>query len=395
MARLEYDFDRVVDRTNTNSIKWNFCEELFGAPDVLPMWVADMDFKTPQPVIDALVQVAEHGIYGYSKMRDNYYQAVTSWSLNQHGWELNPDWIVFSPGIVPALSWLIKAFTVPGDKVVLQSPVYPPFFKAAEKNGCQVLNNQLVLEDGRYTMDFVDLEEKLADGAKLLLLCSPHNPVGRVWRREELQRVGTLCAKYNVKVISDEIHCDLIYPGNQHLPFSAVNKEFAANSVVCTAPSKTFNLAGIQASNIIIPNDTMRWAFRVAQAQAAASGPNIFALAAVEAAYCTGADWLNQLIAYLAGNLSYLNAFVQEHLPAVRAIQPEGTYLVWLDCRNLSLDGQSLREFMLTQAKVAFNEGYTFGPGGEGFERVNIACPRSVLAEGLNRLATAVDSLHR
>ncbi|HEX3015740.1 MAG TPA: PatB family C-S lyase, partial [Desulfobacteria bacterium] len=258
MARLEYDFDRVVDRTNTNSIKWNFCEELFGAPDVLPMWVADMDFKTPQPVIDALVQVAEHGIYGYSKMRDNYYQAVTSWSLNRHGWELNPDWIVFSPGIVPALSWLIKAFTVPGDKVVLQSPVYPPFFKAAEKNGCQVLNNQLVLEDGRYTMDFVDLEEKLADGAKLLLLCSPHNPVGRVWRREELQRVGTLCAKYNVKVISDEIHCDLIYPGNQHLPFSAVNKEFAANSVVCTAPSKTFNLAGIQASNIIIPNDTMR-----------------------------------------------------------------------------------------------------------------------------------------
>ena len=390
---MTVDFDRVIDRYQTNSVKWDFVKDIFGRDDLLPMWVADMDFQAPQAVRDALVAKAKHGIFGYSDPTESYYQAVTGWLERRHGWKVDQDWLVFSPGVVPALLWLVRAFVKPGEKVVLQSPVYPPFLRAIESNGAEPLNNTLRLENGRYVIDFGDLEKKLQSGAKMLILCNPHNPVGRVWQREELLRIGELCLKYQVLVISDEIHSDLIYPGHKHIPFASLSEELAMNSIVCTAPSKTFNLAGLQTSNIIIPNPELRKSFREMLALNGIGHPNIFGLVATEAAYNYGEPWLESLLAYVKGNLDFLLAYLESNIPKVKAVIPEGTYLVWLDFRELGLEPKELQEFLLTRAKVALNAGYTFGPGGEGFGRLNMACPRSVLAEGLGRIASGVNEL--
>lgn len=388
---MNFDFDKVIDRKNTNSIKWDFTEKFFGEADVLPMWVADMDFEAPPQVTEALLQRVKHGIYGYSGFTDSYYQAVVDWMQKRHEWTVERDWISYCPGIVPALYWAVRAFTRPGDKVVLQSPVYPPFYAAIERHGCEVVNNPLKLTEGCYSMDFEDLEQKLADEAvKMLILCSPHNPVGRVWTREELARLAELCRQHNVIVVSDEIHADIIYTGHKHVPLASLSEEIAQISIICTSPAKTFNLAGLQTSNIIIPNKDLRTGFNQVMEDNGMHLPTIFGVKGLEAAYQYGEQWLEELLVYLQGNLEYLEHFIEEKIPRVKVVRPQGTYLVWLDMRELGLNDEELQKLLVQKARVALNSGAGFGQGGEGFARINIGCPRSVLVEGLRRIERAL-----
>lgn len=390
---MKYDFDRVIKRDGTNSTKWNFTKEIFGVENVLPMWVADMDFPAPPAVAEAITQRAKHGIFGYSTPDDDYYEAIINWLQKRHNWSIQKDWIIFTPGVVPGIFHLVKTFTHPGDQVVVQPPVYYPFYKAIESAGCEIVYNPLKFENGYYTMDFEDLEKKLDSRVKLFILCSPHNPVGRVWKRGELVKLGEICLKHGVMVIADEVHEDLVYKKYQHVPFASLAEEFSQNSATATGPSKTFNLAGLQTSNIIIPNSRLRLEFKNTLEKNAIISPNLFGIVALKAAYTQGEEWLDELLDYLQGNLDFLVSYIDGNLPQIKVVKPEGTYLVWLDCRKLNMDPISLKNFMLNQAKVALDDGYIFGPGGEGFERINIACPRSLLEEGLRRIMAAVNHL--
>ncbi len=386
---MKYDFDRIIDRRGTNSYKWDL-----GDPDVLPMWVADMDFEVPEPVLKAVVEKAQQGIYGYSVPGNSYFDAIVNWEKKRHGWEIQREWIVFSPGVVPGINMMVRAFTQPGDKVIVQTPVYYPFFRAIINNGCQIEKNPLKLENGKYHMDFKDLEQKASDPrANILILCSPHNPVGRVWTRDELERLGEICLRNKVLVISDEIHSDLVFKGSRHTPFALASRGWERNCLTCIAPSKTFNLAGLQTSAIIIQDPLMRRRFLNVLESNLSVIQNIFGITALEAAYTKGEEWLDELLEYLEGNLNFLVEYVRERLPMVEVIRPEGTYLVWMDFRKLGMDSGSLEKFMLEKAKIWLDEGYIFGREGEGIERINIACPRSVLAEGLSRIERAVKAL--
>ncbi|MEI2689879.1 MAG: MalY/PatB family protein [Anaerolineae bacterium] len=401
-----YNFDQEIDRRGSNSAKWGVVPQngrfvpLEAAPQflegkrLLPMWVADMDFLVPQPVIDALVQRAQHGIFGYNGAGLSYRQAVVDWMARRHGWAVDADWIVATPGVVPALYLLVRTFVAPGQRVIIQPPVYHPFFTAASNNEVEAAHNPLLLADGRYEMDFAGLEAlaRQPDTA-MLILCSPHNPVGRVWMPEELRRLGEICLEHGVLVVADEIHGDLIYPGHRFTSFGTLGEALAQNAIVCTAPSKTFNLAGLAASNIIIPNPELRLRFERTLNSTGLHGVNTFGMVALEAAYTHGEEWLTQVMDYIAGNLRYLRDFVAEHLPQIEVIEPEGTYLVWLDCRGLGLGKAELERLMLDEARVFMNEGYIFGREGEGFERINIACPRSILAEALQQIKEAVQGL--
>jgi cystathionine beta-lyase len=403
---MDYNFDQEIDRRGTNSAKWGVVQQngrfvpLEAAPQfmegkrLLPMWVADMDFLVPQPVIDALIQRAQHGIFGYSGAGLSYRQAVVDWMARRHSWAVDADWIVATPGVVPALYLLVRTFVAPGQRVIIQPPVYHPFFTAASNNEVEAAHNPLLLADGRYQMDFAGLEAlaRQPDTA-MLILCSPHNPVGRVWTPEELRRLGEICLEHDVLVVADEIHGDLIYPGHRFTPFATLGEGLAQNAIVCTAPSKTFNLAGLATSNIIIPNRELRLRFERTLNNIGLHGVNTLGMVALEAAYTHGEEWLTQVMDYIAGNLRFLRDFVAEHLPQIQVIEPEGTYLVWLDCRGLGLGKAELERLMLDEARVFLNEGYIFGREGEGFERINIACPRSILAEALQRIKEAVQSL--
>lgn len=397
-----YDFDKEVDRQGTASVKWEFMPNenhtqalptsaFIGEDRVLPMWVADMDFPTPPEVIEALVARAWHGIFGYTARTDSYNEAVIHWMQRRHGWTVNADWICPTPGVVPALYSLVRTFVAPGEGVLIQPPVYHPFYHAIERNEAQVAPNPLIYEDGRYRMDLDDLAEKVRDpNVKLAILCHPHNPVGRVWSRRELQQFGEICSHHGVIVVSDEIHGDLIYPGVTFTSFGKLHDDLVRNAVICTAPSKTFNLAGLKTSNIIIPNEKLRHQFQETLERSAVHGLNPFGVAAMEAAYCQGEPWLEQLLNYLNENLSYLKSFVSEHIPAIKVVDPQGTYLVWLDCRRLGLDKHELHRLMLDKARVLFDDGFVFGPEGEGFVRMNIACPRAILVEALERMKKAI-----
>ncbi|REB08759.1 pyridoxal phosphate-dependent aminotransferase [Sporosarcina sp. BI001-red] len=388
-----YNFDNVIDRRNTGSVKWDKKDEVFQERDVLPMWVADMDFPSPQPIIEAIKQRADHGIFGYSTMHDGYYDAIIEWNQRRHQWSIEKDWITISPGVVPALNTIVKTFTEPGDKIIIQSPVYYPFTNAIVENGREVVLNRLQLENGRYYMDFEDLRNQLDPSVKMIILCNPHNPGGSVWTKGELQELGEICLAHNILVVSDEIHCDLVYTDYKYTPFASISEAFEQNTICCTAPSKTFNLAGLQLSNIIIPNEDLRQKFLDAVSRTPLQLTNPFAIAATESGYKRGDEWLEQLIAYLQQNVAYLTDYITTHLKAITVIQPESTYLVWLDCRGLGLEPEQLEELLIKKAKVGFNQGYTFGPGGEGFVRVNIACPQSVLKEGLTRMDKAFQEL--
>lgn len=381
-----YDFNQVIDRHETSSIKWDFNQRIFGRKDILPMWVADMDFPAPEEVVEALTRRARHGIFGYSDGLDGYYESLIGWMQGRHSWKVEREWITFSPGIVPALHELIRSLTVPGDKILVQFPVYPPFFQAIRSHQREVVGSRLILEEGRYRMDFQDLEEKFAAGVKMMILCNPHNPVGRVWEREELERLGKLCLAHGVLMIADEIHSDLLYEGHVHIPFASLSPELARQSVVCTAPSKTFNLAGLQTANLVIPNEEFRQAFQASLALCGIHHPNVFGLTALEAAYRYGGDWLDQLLVYLTGNIQFIRDFLEREMPRIKAIWPEGTYLMWLDFRALDMEAKALQQSLIQEAGVGLSAGYLFGAGGEGFARLNFACPRSVLEEGLLRI---------
>ncbi|MGB3703411.1 MAG: MalY/PatB family protein, partial [Anaerolineales bacterium] len=403
---MEYSFDEEFDRKGTHSVKWEFAQEgedllefehtdrCFGPDRVLPLWVADMDFRSPEPVVEALKERAEHGIFGYCAPTSDFYQSVVSWMERRNGWIIDPDWILLTPGVVPALNMLVRTFTRPGEKVLIQPPVYYPFYGAVENNDAQLVTNPLVLEGGGYRMDLTDLEAKCSDPqVKMAILCSPHNPVGRVWTEEELHNFGQICIENDILVVSDEIHGDLIYHEHVFTPFAKISETFAQNSIICTAPSKTFNLAGLLTSCIIIPNDELRSRFADILLDNGLFGMNTFGAVALQAAYDHGEEWLEQMFEYVEGNLEYLNAFVAEYIPQLEVIQPGGTYLVWLDCRKLQLGGMDLKRLMYDEARVYLDEGFIFGPEGEGFERINIACPRSILIEALDRIRKVINEL--
>ncbi len=390
----KYDFDTVIDRSGNYSSKWDELKKMFGRDDLLPMWVADMDFMSPQPVVDALVKRAKQGIYGYTSRPESYFESVARWMKKRHNWDVKTEWMIYTPGVVPALSFIINAFTYPGDKVLVQQPVYYPFFRVIEDNGRRIVNNPLIYKEGRYTMDFDDLEEKVKDRRiKLMFLCSPHNPVGRVWTKDELIRLGRICIDNNILVVSDEIHHDILYPGVKHIPFASISEEFALSSITCTAPSKTFNLAGLQTSTIIIPNTAYYDIYRNFIKRLQLLRNNAFGLVALEAAYTHGEEWLDQLLEYLDGNLRAFTEGIEKDVPQIKVVKPEGTYLVWLDCRELGFDAHQLNDFTIDKAKLAFESGYWFGHGGEGFQRANIACPRTYVNEAVKRLKSAVESI--
>lgn len=388
---MQYDFDKVIDRKNTCCVKYDAAKKMGMPEDILPLWVADMDFQSPQGVIDRLQQAVSHGIFGYSEEPDSYYEAVAAWYQKRFGWKTKKEWLVTTPGVVFAVSAAVRAFTEPGDGVLIQQPVYYPFKSVIENNSRIVVNNALRFEDGKYRMDFDDLEKKAArEDVKLMILCSPHNPVGRVWEEWELRRAGDICLKYGVKVISDEIHGDFVYPGHRHFVFADLSEKYADISMICTAPSKTFNLAGLQASNIFIPNESMRNRYREVLQIQACGELNYLGMLACQAAYETGEDWLEALLVYLQGNLNYIREFLGTRIPQVKLVEPEGTYLVWLDFNSLGLDEGELEELIVKKARLWLDGGTMFGEAGKGFQRVNIACPRTVIMQALERLETEI-----
>jgi len=394
---MKYDFDRLIDRDSSFSLKRSkqALQKFFETDDddLLSLWVADMDFQCPQPVIEAIKKRANEEIYGYNWHKTPvYYDAVTSWMYRRHGWKVDPNWITFSPGIVPAIYMMVQTFSNIGDKIIIQSPVYYPFFSAITNNGRHVLINQLHYENKRYKFDFDDFEEKAKDPlTKIFILCSPHNPVGRVWTQQELKRIGEICLENDILVIADEIHHDLILPGYQHTLFSTISEDFEQNTIMCTAPSKTFNIAGLQISNIIIPNEKIRESFnhRILHRNEI-HAPNTFGIVAMIAAYNEGLEWLEQVLHYINANFKYLKEFVEIELPGVDFIDPEGTYLAWLDFNSLGMDNEELKNLMLKKAKVVLDFGTMFGPGGEGFERINVACPKSILESCMERIAISL-----
>ena len=394
MNKQNWSFDKVIDRSETQSAKWDYFEK-----DLLPLWVADMDFRVPQPIINAIIDRAKHGIFGYSYFHSAYFDSVLDWFKRRYDWEIKKEWLAFTPGVIPAINLAIQSFSNPGDKIIIQDPVYYPFFGAIQNNGRKSLSNPLNLINGRYQMNFDDLRQKVKDPrAKILILCSPHNPVGRVWTREELMQIGEICIENEILIISDEIHCDLIYPGNKHTNFASISNNYALNSITCTSLSKTFNLAGLQLSNIIIPNKKLRQAFTntiesVFIPEEFGYLPNDLSLVAFTAAYQDCDEWLNSLLKYLQKNLEFLILFLKNNIPQIDVIEPEGTYLVWLDFRKLGIDSDKLEKFLFENAKVALDDGFKFGGGGEGFQRINIACPKSILEEALERIHNAVKEL--
>lgn len=388
-----YNFDEIVDRRNTDSVKYDFTVQHGMPEDVLPLWVADMDFRTAPGIIERAVADAAFGVYGYVEGRDAYFQAVASWYRNYFDWKVEESWLVKTPGIVFAIATAVRALTKEGERVLIQPPVYYPFAKVIEDNNRVLVNNPLVMQNGRYEIDFEDFERRITDeDVKLFVLCSPHNPVGRVWTTEELRRMGEICIKHGVKVVSDEIHSDFVYEGRKHHMFSTVDASFGENCIICTAPSKTFNMAGLQISNIFIQNEEMRNAFRREMTAAGYCEVNLFGLHACQAAYETGREWLEELKTYLRGNLDYARQYLKEKLPMIKLVEPEGTYLIWLDCRALGLSAEELEHLIVHEAKLWLDRGVIFGAEGEGFERINLACPRTVLAEALERLRAAVEA---
>lgn len=391
---MKYDFDRVIERRGTNCLKYDFAVERGKPEGLLPLWVADMDWEAPAEVCDSLIEVAKHGIYGYSEVKEPYFEAVSDWMKSCHGWEVKPDWLVKTPGIVYAIAAAVKAFTKEGDGVMIQNPGYYPFGQMIRANKRVVVDNALREENGRYTMDFEDMERRIVDGnVRLFILCSPHNPVGRVWTKEELRQAGEICLKYGVLIISDEIHHDFVFPGHKHIVLADMDERFCDITVTCTAPSKTFNIAGLQASNIFISNPSMREAFQNEIVKTGYSQMNRMALAACESAYRYGRDWLDQLLVYLRGNLDFARDFIENNMPGVKLVEPEGTFFLWLDCRGLGVGDDELDNLVVHKAGLWLDDGRMFGPAGSGFQRINMACPRVTLEEALERLAGAVKSL--
>lgn len=384
---MKYDFDEVISRRGTLSYKWDSATDA----EVLPLWVADMDFRTSPAIIEALQRRVVHGIFGYTRVPDAYYQAVTNWFARRHGWNIQREWMIYTSGVVPAVSAVIKALTVPGDKVLVQTPVYNCFFSSIRNNGCTLAASPLLRVGNTWQMDFEDLERKASDpDVKVFLLCNPHNPVGRVWTREELLKAGEICSRHGVTVVSDEIHCELVYPGHAYTPFASISGDFSARAIVCISPSKAFNIAGLQIANIVVPDEEVRRKIDKAININEVCDVNPFGVTATIAAYTEGEEWLDQLLVYLQANYKWMQDYCRTHLPDFPISDLEGTYLVWMDCSILHKTSDVLEQELLDESKLWLNAGTMYGAEGEGFMRWNIACPRSVLAEGLERFRSYV-----
>lgn len=384
-----YDFEQQINRLNTDSAKWNALKIFYGTEDILPMWVADMDFASPPEIQEALRKRVEHGLFGYGLASEDMKMAVINWMKKRFQWEIEKEWLVPSSGVVMALAFTIQTLTQENDKVLIQTPVYQPFYTMINNNNRELIKNPLVLKDGKYEIDFIDFEEKLKSGVKLFILCSPHNPIGRVWTESELEKMGKLCDQYGVHIVSDEIHADLIYKPNIHRSIASINNRLQDRTITCIAPSKTFNIPGLQASIMIIPNEDIRKKVQNLQGKIGFHGLNILSNTALEAAYKHGENWLEELLAYLEKNRDYAVNFIEKELPELTVIQPEGTYLIWIDCRGLGLSEDEMQDRLIQKGKLAVELGSKFGDEGTGFIRMNIACPRKMLEDALQRLKKA------
>ena len=389
-----YDFDKVIDRHGTNCLKFDFAKERGKNGDELSLWVADMDFQVAKPITDALQAQVNHGIYGYTEVKSDYFDIVKNWFKDNFDWEIKKGSLVKTPGVVYAIAMAVKAFTKEGEAVIIQQPVYYPFSEMIIANNRKLVNSPLVLKDGRYEIDFEDFEKKIVENnVKLFILCSPHNPVGRVWSVEELKKIGDICIKHDVVIFSDEIHADFVYEPNKHHVFASLGESYAANSVIATAPSKSFNIAGLQVSNIFIENKKLRDAFRNEIVKSGYSQLNTMGLVAARAAYESGKEWLDEVRAYIKDNLIFFRDYLKENIGELSLIEPEGTYLVWVDFRKLGLSEKQREDLIVNKAKLWIDSGAMFGVDGEGFERFNIACPRSYLKQALDSLAKAIKGL--
>ncbi len=383
---MKYDFDQVVERRGSGCLKWDT-----GDRDVLPMWVADMDFPAAKPILDALRRRVDHGIFGYSVPDESYLASLQDFFQRRHGWRPERQWYSHCPGIVPALHFFAKAYLRPGEKVLMHSPVYYPFFGSVKKNQAEVSASPLLIKNGRYEVDFEDFAVRAGDPqVKLFYLCNPHNPGGRVWREAELRRMAEICIANDVIIVSDEIHCDLVYPGYRHICLASLSPEIANRTITCIAPSKTFNLAGFQTSCLFIPNPAMKKVYDDFLDTLGIMRPNAMGITALTAAFRSGDEWLDQLMVYLSDNLAYLKEFLRDNLPEISVMEPEATYLVWLDFSKTGIDCRLFHQLLLEKGRIWLDEGYMFGETGQGFERINIACPRATLREGLNRMKSAL-----
>ena len=390
---MKFNFDKIIDRTNNFSAKWSEMNKNFGTNNLLPMWVADMDFLTAPCVMEALKDRLEQGIFGYTTRPSSYNESIVNWLDNRFSWKINQEWLIFSPAVITSISLLIQNLTQKNDKIMIQEPVYSPFHSIVESNERNLVISPLVkLDDGSYVMDYEDIEAKIKD-VKVFILCNPHNPVGRVWTREELTRLGEICLKHNVLVISDEIHSDIILKNHKHTPFASISKEFRENTITCMAPTKTFNLAGLQSSFLVISNpyyyEVMDKAFSILDIKR----NNAFSLVATEAAYNYGEDWLYELIKYIEDNVDFAIDYIKNHIPQLKVKNPEGTYLLWVDFSNLNVDKKDLKNALINKGRIALSDGSSFGIGGDGYYRINLACPRSMVLEGLKRIEFAINSL--
>ena len=394
MAERNLDFDKVVDRKNTSCLKYDFAVKRGMPADILPLWVADMDFKTSSYIQDAVAAQAEHGIYGYTESGDSYFEAVQSWFFTHYDWKVEEKWLVKTPGVVFALAMAVQAFTQENDAVMIQQPVYYPFSGVIKDNGRRIIDNTLVQDEaGSYHMDLADFEEKIIrEKVKLFFLCNPHNPVGRAWTREELEKIGDICYKHHVLIVSDEIHADFVY-NRKHQVLVNLKKEYEEITITCTAPSKTFNIAGLQVSNIFIPDNQLRHRFKRQIAASGYSQLNAAGLAACEAAYRYGEEWYSGVKAYIRENISFTKKFLEERISKVKMLEPEGTYLVWVDVRALGLSNRELEDLIIHKAGLWLDSGAIFGAAGEGFQRINVACPRVTLQTALEKIETAVNNL--
>ncbi|WP_226035864.1 MalY/PatB family protein [Aquibacillus saliphilus] len=385
-------FKNIHPRKGTRSVKWDLIKSIYGSEDVLPMWVADMDFQTPQPVIDALVERSKHGIFGYTITDSEINTSIINWLNKKHDWQINKSWLLYSPGVVSTLHMAVQALTEPGDSILIQTPVYPPFYGLVKNHDRKLVTNPLKLINNRYEIDFIDLEKKMQQGVKAFILCNPHNPAGRVWTEQELTKMAELSLKYNVKLFSDEIHSDLVYSNHIHIPIGSLSQEINEQTITCMSPTKTFNLAGLQASFAVIPNESDRNSIKNLFNNQGFHMLNTMGVTALESAYQFGEPWLEDLLSVLEENRDLVTRSFKTR-PEITIVEPEGTYLVWMDCREMRLSNKELKEFMASKARVGLNDGLSFGEEGEGFMRMNIACPKVILEEGINRIITALDNL--
>ena len=390
---MKYNFDEVVNRKGTNSVKWDNLKEIYGREDILPLWIADMDFKAPEPVLKALQDKLNHGVFGYNIKSDSLYESIINWVKKRYNWDIKKEWILFTPGVVVALNIAVHEFVQEGEQVVIQPPVYPPFFRVLDNNNVVPNLNPLIHNGDKFVIDYEGLEKSLNNNTKAIILCNPHNPVGRVWTKEELSKLGGICLKNNLIIISDEIHGDLTYEGYKATPMASISHELEQNTITFIAPSKTFNIAGLATSIAIIPNENLRKVFERGVEKQEIGKITTFGGTALEAAYTSGEEWLDQAMEYIEANADYTIDYINKNIPEIKVEKPEGTYLLWLDFKSLNKTEEEIHNALVNVGKVGLNDGKSYGEEGIGFFRINVACPRATLEEGLKRIKIAVDSL--